>query len=293
MHDLDQWWAAGSRASLRIDGEDRAVFYRVEGTGRWLTLLHGFPSSSWDWSAVWPALTARFRVIALDFLGYGQSDKSASIPYSTALHADTVEALWQSLGVRTSFVVGHDIGTAVTQELLARRADDARATAIAGAILMNGAVITDSYRPTLVQRLMMSRITGPWIARSMNERRFERTLRRAFAPDRQPDPGECASFWRAMHERDGHRAIHRLMHHIPERVRLKARWEGALASPGVRYVWGTRDPFVGYVAGDVRRRFPAAEFVELRDVGHFPQVEAPDAVVAAVARWADRGHTRR
>lgn len=64
MH-LGDWKRAGKLFSF----EGHRIFYRDEGTGELLLCLHGFPTSSWDWSRLWPELIPRFRVIAPDLLG--------------------------------------------------------------------------------------------------------------------------------------------------------------------------------------------------------------------------------
>jgi len=58
-----------------------------EGTP--LLLLHGFPTSSFDWKDVWPPLCqeAARRCVAFDLLGYGLSEKPAGANYTVALHA--------------------------------------------------------------------------------------------------------------------------------------------------------------------------------------------------------------
>ena len=50
-----------------------AIAYRVEGDGPVLVAIHGFPSASWDWAPIWAQLTSRFRVVAADMIGFGDS----------------------------------------------------------------------------------------------------------------------------------------------------------------------------------------------------------------------------
>ncbi|HEX4418502.1 MAG TPA: alpha/beta fold hydrolase [Kofleriaceae bacterium] len=117
--------AALSPAQWRASGESFAwrghrVFYRAQGAGPPLLLLHGFPTSSWDWRHVWDPLAASHRVIALDYIGFGFSDKPADGPYSVFAYADQADALLARLGVARVHVLAHDLGDTVAQELLAR-----------------------------------------------------------------------------------------------------------------------------------------------------------------------------
>jgi pimeloyl-ACP methyl ester carboxylesterase len=51
-------------------------------------LLHGFPSSSFDYHKIWNALNAEFSVLAFDLIGYGFSDKPSSFDYTTFNQTD-------------------------------------------------------------------------------------------------------------------------------------------------------------------------------------------------------------
>ncbi|MCB0571640.1 MAG: alpha/beta fold hydrolase, partial [Phaeodactylibacter sp.] len=76
--ELNEWQKAGR--SFRY-GQHR-VFYREEGRGEALLLLHGFPTASWDWHKLWEPLSEQFHLIAPDFIGFGFSDKPRPYPYS-------------------------------------------------------------------------------------------------------------------------------------------------------------------------------------------------------------------
>src|SRR4051812_49065540 len=74
-----------------------------------LLVLHGFPSCSYDWRLVLDALRARRRVVAIDFLGFGLSDKP-DLRYSMRLQADVVEGVARALGLASVAMLTHDMG---------------------------------------------------------------------------------------------------------------------------------------------------------------------------------------
>ncbi|NXD87907.1 MEST protein, partial [Halcyon senegalensis] len=91
------------------------------GSSDIVVLLHGFPTSSYDWCKIWEGLTQRFhRVIALDFVGFGFSDKPRPHRYSIFEQASIVERLVQHLGLHHQRInlLSHDYGDTVAQELL-------------------------------------------------------------------------------------------------------------------------------------------------------------------------------
>ena len=114
--ELERWKSAGQYFDyLGFD-----IFYRAEGSGPNLLLIHGYPFNSWDWALIWPTLTERFTVIAPDMIGMGFSDKPVAYGYSVHDHADMHEALMAHLGVERAHILAHDLGVSVGQELLAR-----------------------------------------------------------------------------------------------------------------------------------------------------------------------------
>src|SRR5438876_4057406 len=109
------WFDAGDRLRVELPAGRFHVSCRVTGAGPWLTLLHGFPTSSWDWAKVAPALARRFRLLCFDFLGFGDSDKPRGHRYSIFEQSDLTETLWRRYEVGDTAVVAHDYGATVAQ----------------------------------------------------------------------------------------------------------------------------------------------------------------------------------
>jgi len=80
---LDAWFASGQRVSVDLPNRQAVhLFCRVAGSGSWVTLLHGFPTCSWDWAEVADALTPEHRLLLPDLLGFGDSDKPPGHDYA-------------------------------------------------------------------------------------------------------------------------------------------------------------------------------------------------------------------
>src|ERR1700712_4301012 len=117
---FEGWRKSGQRTSHR----GLSIFYQAGGsggTGPNLLCIHGLPTASWDWSRIWPSLSARFaQVLAPDMIGFGWSDKPLDYAYSIFDQADLHEALLRERGVTRFRILSHDYGVTVAQELLAR-----------------------------------------------------------------------------------------------------------------------------------------------------------------------------
>jgi pimeloyl-ACP methyl ester carboxylesterase len=103
-------------------GEAR-VACREEGSGPALLLLHGCPFSSFVWRRVMPLLAPRYRCIAPDLLGLGDTETPAEADWSLPAQAAMVIGLLDELGLERAHVVGHDHGGAVAQLLAAAHPD--------------------------------------------------------------------------------------------------------------------------------------------------------------------------
>ncbi|HEX2085780.1 MAG TPA: alpha/beta hydrolase [Solirubrobacteraceae bacterium] len=278
IHRAVEWWAGGSR----LDGPGgHRVFVRTAGPpdGTWTTFLHGFPTSSLDWAGMFDRLRDERRLLALDFLGFGDSDKPKPHRYSLLEQADAVEAAWKHLGIERTALVAHDYGVSVAQELLARRDDRDLPVELTSVAFLNGGMIPSLHRPLAIQSLLAHPVAGPVLTRLTTERTFTGGLRRVIA--RPLADAELHEHWIAFTNRGGRDLAHPLLAYIAERRRYVARWEGAIARADVplRFVWGPLDPVSGaHMLAELRLRRPDAAVADLAGVGHYPQLEEPDAV---------------
>lgn len=289
--DARQWKAKGETFNV----EGRRIYYWDEGEGPVLVLVHGFPTSSWDWAPMWPDLIANWRVIVLDLLGYGFSDKPTDCGYETAIQTDIYEALLDHLGIDTFTLFSHDYGDTVAQELILRHnqrtaKNEAKYT-IHSWCLLNGGMFIEAAKPRPIQKLLLNPMTGPLVSALLSKRRFSKSFSAVFAPDKQPSPDELNDFWWIISTNGGHRIAHKLGQYLGERHRRRDEWVGAMQQTHVpmRFICGMLDPVSGAnMAERYMEIIPNPDLVELPDVGHYPQVEAPKRVLSAFESFANK-----
>jgi pimeloyl-ACP methyl ester carboxylesterase len=278
-----------------------AIAYHDEGEGPALLVIHGFPSAAWDFRPLWSELRARFRVVAPDLLGFGDSDKPRDHDYSIADQADMITGLLAELGVTRVHVLAHDYGDTVAQELLARHEAQLRrgepGLALASICFLNGGLFPESHRPRPIQRLLASPL-GALVGRFTSKRTFVAGLTAIFGPRTPPGRELLDELWTLFTRHDGQRVTHRIIGYMAERRRHRERWVGPLRSTAVplRFIDGMLDPVSGaHMVARYRELVPDPDVVELANVGHYPQIEDPAAVRAAFlafhARIAGRDET--
>jgi pimeloyl-ACP methyl ester carboxylesterase len=249
-------------------------------------LLHGFPSSAHDFAEAIERLGGRRRVVALDFLGFGLSDKPADHGYSLFEQADLALLVARAAGLQRAHIWAHDMGTSVTTELLARRQRGLLPLDLTSVTLMNGSVHIELAHLTPGQKLLRSPL-GDAFARLSNRRIFELQVRRTFG--RPPSAETVETMWRLLSRAGGSARMARTIAYIEERHRFHGRWIGALERCDVPALvaWGRRDVVAVYaIAEQLAREIPGARFETWDDLGHWPQMEDPARVAATVrAFW--------
>jgi pimeloyl-ACP methyl ester carboxylesterase len=281
------WRSRGTSETFR---GRRIHVFRRGGEGLPLVMLHGFPSSSYDWQPLLEEIPDR-PVLAFDFLGFGLSDKPRDHLYSLHWQADlTEELVRRHLPDRPVFLLAHDMGTSVTTELLARDIEGHLSFDLAGAMLFNGSIVLDRASLTRSQKLLRSRF-GPIASRLSNRRLFDHEFGALFSPGHPLSEEEAADQWSIVCHNNGLGFAHRLIYYLEERERLTDRWHGAIRDwPGsLSLAWGELDPVATTAVLDALIELrPAVPVERLPGLGHYPQIEDPAAIGAALERAIER-----
>ncbi|MCU7247715.1 alpha/beta fold hydrolase [Pseudomonas koreensis] len=267
----------------------QSIRYWTAGQGEPLLLIHGFPTASWDWHYLWQPLTQRYRVIACDMLGFGDSAKPLNHTYSLLEQADLQQALLAHLQVEQSVhVLAHDYGDSVAQELLARHYEGL--IDVASCVFLNGGLFPETHRPVLMQKLLLSPL-GWMIGRAFTRDRLVKSFRQVFGPQTRPSESEMDDFWSLIETHHGPRIMHKLISYIPERRVQRDRWVAAMQRGEIpmRVIDGEVDPISGaHMVERFRELIADADTVLLSGIGHYPQTEAPMQVLKHYLAFRER-----
>jgi pimeloyl-ACP methyl ester carboxylesterase len=276
-----RWQERGEREHFR--GHGIHVFER-DGDGPLLVLLHGFPSSSYDWRLLLGELPGP-AVITFDFLGFGLSDKPREHRYGLGWQADLTTALVHRRGAgRPVFVIGHDMGTSVATELMARDLAGELDWDLAGVLLFNGSIVLEAASPTPAQKLLRSPL-GPLASRLSSRPVFVQQFGSVFSEGHPLSDEEAADQWSLVCHNGGRTLGHELVVYMDERIEHADRWHGAIRDwKDLQLAWGLRDPVATTaVLAALRKLHPGVPVTELPDLGHYPQLEDPVRMAAVVA----------
>ncbi|MBV1909331.1 MAG: alpha/beta hydrolase [Kangiellaceae bacterium] len=285
---FEQWRQMGE--SIEFNGQRIFVVDDGDEMLPTLLLIHGFPTSSWDWQGMWSKLRLRYRLVAMDMLGFGFSDKPNLRNYTIHGQADLVEALIQHKQLDEYHVLAHDYGDTVAQELLARQLDGSGVGCWLSGCFLNGGLFPETHRALLTQKLLLSPL-GPLINRLSGFAQFKKSFSSVFGADTKPSLEELEAFWALINENGGKHIFHNLMTYIRDRRIHRERWVTALktATMPLALINGSVDP----VSGEhmVRRYQELACRLDylgrLEKIGHYPQVEDAAGVLDHYYRFLE------
>ncbi|MGA2036014.1 MAG: alpha/beta hydrolase [Acidimicrobiales bacterium] len=252
-----------------------------------LLVLHGFPTSSFDFCHVVDRLGRGGRVLLLDMIGYGLSAKP-DMAYTLDVQADVVTAFVAETGVRSLCLLTHDVGDSVGGELLARHSEGRFPAEVTRRVVTNGSIYIEMAKLSAGQQMLLA-LPDERLAETagVDAAAVAAGLRATFsARSKVPDADVSAACDFVTHA-DGHLLLPRTIRYIEERRRHQDRYTGAIErhpSP-LSIVWGTDDPIaLSEMASRLAEARPDASLEWLPGVGHYPMLEAPELFAACVER---------
>ena len=270
-----------ARLRFRVIATRRARLSTMEaGSGAPVVALHGLGGTKGSFLPTVAALAGRFRLIAVDLPGFGDSDKPLRAAYDARYFAGAVVDLLDALEIDRAHLIGNSLGGRVALEVGLRHPDRVGGLALLAPSLAwrrdrPWAPLLRLVRPELgliqlaprpvvegiVHRLIPGADDG-WTAAGVDE------FLRSFLT-----PAGRAAFYAAA------RQIY-----LEEPHGEQGFWSRLPAlQPASLFVWGRRDRLVPIAfARHVAEALPQARHLEL-DCGHVPQVERPRQTHAAVA----------
>ncbi len=266
------------------------MHYVDEGQGQPLLMVHGNPTWSFYWRNLILAFRDRYRVVAVDHVGCGLSDKPQHYRYTLQQHIDNLVRLVDHLGLDNVTLVAHDWGGPIGLGAVLARPDRFR-----GLVLMN----TGAFPPDFITlRIQLCRVPwiGEWAIRRLNL--FSRAaLHMAVSKPERMTP-EVRAGLLAPYDSWEHRvAVARFVRDIPRspshptwRV-LQEIEQGlrTLRDRPCQLIWGMRDwCFRPSCLERLVELLPEAKTHRLANAGHYVVEDAYEQIIARIERFLER-----
>ena len=252
-----------------------------------MVILHGYPTSSFDYYKVLPELSVNYRVILHDHLGFGFSDKPKDVDYSLVTQADIALELWRQLGLKKIYLFAHDYGTSVATEIIARYNANELDIEIEQLILTNGSIHIELSQLRTIQKLLKHKILGKYVAKLTNFPIFRKNMKNIYFDTSRVTDNELKEMWKLIELNGGRKVIHKLTQYINERYLHWNRWIGALKETQIstKIIWAKNDPIaVPAIAKLLAKEIPNNTLYWIENTGHFLMLENPKELLELILK---------
>src|SRR5262245_12586441 len=299
MNRPDEWRSKGSYFSWSPrsgDAPDLQVFHVElgEAAAPPLVLVHGFPTSSIDWFEVAELLSDRFRVCAMDFPGFGFSDKPLGWGYSLQRDAEVLEYyVADVLGLESMILYAHDRGSSVA---LVHTTSGTSRVSLEHLFLTNANIYLPMSNLTQVQRIMLDPETGPAALAAATPEQLAAGMGQAtYSPARGVDDPEVQALVAIFSTDNGLAVMHETIQYLVERSQDEATWLNALTAMDVptTFIWGVYDTIspprvVNYVWNHFMMTKPGRNSLYyVPDANHYLQNDQPASLAETIVHALD------
>jgi len=253
-----------------------------------MILIHGYTASVYVWKTVAPMLADNgFRVIAVDLVGFGWSEKPRWFEYSIQAQARMISRFMNALGIGRSSVVGNSYGGAVALNLTLDYPE------MVEKLVLVDPVTNDSPKNHPVLKIVAVRGIGemltPFIADSklFLRARMHNTL--AKANHHLITEERMESIRRPLNAADGH---HSLLATSRNWNAGRIEQDAHLIKQPTLIIWGEQDTVIPIKGGyKLRQEMPNARLIVFKDCGHVPPEEKSELFTEFVAEFCqDKKH---
>lgn len=274
-------------ASHYLNGDGVRLHYIDEGAGETLLCVHGNPTWSFAWRNFVKQLSPHYRVIALDHIGCGFSDKPQDYPYILSQHIANLQRLITTLDLQRITLIAHDWGGAIGMGAAVELPDR-----FARFVLCNTAAFRSSRIPL---RIAVCRwpLLGALGVRGFNL--FSRAaLSMAVTHHERMSPAIKKGFLAPYDSWANRIAVHRFVQDIPldsthpsyETLVKIEKGLGQFTQRPMLLAWGEQDwCFTPEFRKEFQLRFPHAEVFPIEDAGHYVFEDATERLIPRVEQF--------
>jgi pimeloyl-ACP methyl ester carboxylesterase len=267
----------------------RRAVYRIAGDGPPVVLIHGMLNSSSHWHDVAQRLAGSHTVIAPDLIGHGDSAAPRG-DYSLGAHAASIRDLLTAIGIERATIVGHSLGGGVALQFFYQFPERVERLA-----LVSSGGLGKDVSPMLRTAALPG--TAALLSLTIHPRVLGgiRTLGTRMRERGMPSGVYLQAVARALRPLENAGAREAFLQTLRSVIDVRGQHVSAtdrlylLEAIPTLIVWGERDHTIPLEHGlAAHRAMPNSSFRTLPDAAHFPNLEDPDGLAAALLEFIAR-----
>ncbi len=259
-----------------LSGESVKMHYVEAGTGEPLILVHTIGQSLYTWRMLFNRMSEYYRVIAVDLLGHGFSDRPDTFGYSIEEHAESLRLFMDAKGIKSAHFLAFSMGCAYVAQLAITSPERM------GRLIFMAPGSISPEMPLSV-RMIDSTVFGPIASMLYGLRTVEGILSQCFFDLTCITPEVSAEYYRTVSDAAARRAVRHSLHYFDDialNTRLREVEADILILQGSEDKWRTMAQAEFFHAA-----FKNACFALVRNAGHLVHEEKPDKILAAALEF--------
>ena len=273
--------------TMKVENVDGVrLAYEEYGSGPPIVFIHGFGASTYSWRQVAVSLSASNRVICVDLMGFGHSEKPSGESYTLDRQASLLKQFLDNKGIDSPILIGHSYGGGVCLSLLDQIRQDPKCR-VSGLILVDTICYPQKF-PFFIKTLR-----NPWL-RDMAfglvspRQSVSNLLKLVYYRDDRIRPETINEYVSRLESEGARDALVSTAKRILPQDTQKFVGRYCEISVPTLVIWGEHDRIVPISLGKrLSADIPGASFTVIRDCGHAPQEEKPMETVSVVKTFLD------
>jgi len=264
-------------ATLTVDGY--RLNYHEEGEGEPVLLVHGITTYSFIWRRIVPFLVDKYRVISIDLLGCGDSDKPLDVAYSLPNHAAMLQEVVDKLGLGPVHFVGHDIGGGIAQVFSVLHPEKLKDLSLVNSVGHDFWPVQPiiAMRTPIVRQLAMA---------TLDIGAFRLIVRRGLYHKESLTDELMEFFWRPMRDKAGRRGFLHFANCLNNSHLVEIENDLRSLKLPVLIIRGDGDLYLSEaISLKLHRDIPGSKLVRIATGGHFIQEDEPEQVAEALLQF--------
>ena len=248
--------------------KDYKIAYVEKGKGdEHVLLLHGFAANIFTWHYQTDFLARQgYHVWAVDFIGFGQSDKPSEDVYGLDLYQGQIISFMNKMGIKKAHVIGHSMGGAIGLWLAVKNPDR-----------LNSLIVVDpaSYPFEWPALLQVCKRYGRYLEPFINRRAICFILGQIFFDRKKVTQRQIDAYWEPI-KRGGKQSLLRVLEAFDNQILAEMCCQYSTIKVPVLVVWGEEDRWIPVSCVALfARDIPHADQAIIKKAGHAPQEEKP------------------
>jgi pimeloyl-ACP methyl ester carboxylesterase len=267
------------RDPLHCEVFGHKLAYHTGGSGESVLLVHGITTYSFIWRKIFPLLSDKYHVIAVDLLGCGDSGKPLNVEYSIKHHAKLLKEFMTRIGVEKFHFIGHDVGGGIGQIFAVKYPDLLHDLTLINTVAYDFWPVQpiSAIRTPIIRQLLMA---------SLDLGTLKLIVKRGLYHKEKVTAELMDYFGKPMRSKEGRKSFVHFANCLDNKHLLEIEDNLRRMNLPVLIIRGDADPYLSLgISQKLHEEIPHSQLDRIKTGGHFIQEDEPQMIVEIVSRF--------